>query len=568
MGLSASLQVGKSGLLAHQTAIQVTGSNLANAATPGYKRRTVELAPLSDHELSRGNFVGRGVEIAAITREVNEALEARLRSAITDENGSAVTQEMLSRIEAIQSELTGVDLSTRLTEYFNAWSQLSLNPQDISLRTLVAQEADNLASFVKDLRESYGDLEKQSVDQLSLSVRTADDVLTRIEEINSQITLAEGGQGNAASLRDQRDVLLGQLAKSLNISTVEQNNGQINVYVGSLPIILNGDSRGLELKSEVLPDGTVIQNVVIKDDNSVLDISQGELGAQVAFRNGALQGAVDSLDELAGQVIFQTNRLHSTAQGLDLRNSYTASNRVTDATLALNDPDADLAFVPEHGSFRLHLTSKATGVRETSTISLDLDGIGGADASLNDLAASISAVAGVTATVSADGRLTIAGDSADTLVSFTDDSAGVLAVLGINSFFDGKDAFDIAVNDVIAANPRLLAAAQEHLPGDNRAALAIVALGDTALKELNGQSITQHWRRHVEDVSIELSRARDQRESDGIIRENLQSQQAALSGVNSDEEAINLLQYQRAYQASARFISVVDELMQTLISLV
>ncbi len=568
MGLSGSLQVGKSGLLAHQTAIQVTGNNLANAATPGYKRRTVELAARPDHRIDRGNFVGTGVEIASVTRQVNEALEARLRSAITAENGSAATQDMLARIEAVQAELSDVDLSTRLGEYFNAWSQLSLNPQDVSLRTLVTQEADNLTNFIRDLRTSYGDLEKQSVDQLATSVKAADDVLARIEQVNQQITTAEAGRGDAAALRDQRDQLLGELAKSLNVSTVEQENGQVNVFVGSTPIVLNGDSRGLELRSEAQPDGSVVYQVVTTDDGTVVDTSQGDLGAQVAFRNGALQDAIDAIDQLAGQLIFQTNRLHSTAQGLDLRNSYTASNRAIDATAALDDAAAELDFVPQHGSFQLHVTSAATGIRSTSTISVDLDGIGGANTSLNDLAASISAVTGVTATVSTDGRLTIAGDTSDTLVSFSDDSSNVLASLGINSFFDGADAFDIAVNDTVLANPRLVAAAQEHLPGDNRAALAIAALADTPQDDLNGLSITDHWRRHVEDVSIELSRARDQREADTVIRENLQSQQAALSGVNADEEAINLIQQQTAYQASARFISVVDELMQTLISLV
>lgn len=568
MGLTGSLQVGKSGLFAHQTAVQVAGNNLANAATPGYKRRSVELSPIRDHQIGRGLFVGQGVEIAAISRKVNEALESRLRAAITDENGSATTQDLLARIEAIQNELSGVDLSTRLGAYFDAWSQLTTNPQDVSLRTLVTQEAGNLANFVKDLRDSYGDLTQQVDDQLGLSVRAADDVLSRIADLNDQITLAEAGRGDAGGLRDQRDELLAELSKTLSISTVEAENGQVDVFVGSLPIILNGDSRGLEVKAETLPDGTLTQQVVIGADQSVLDISRGEVGAQVAFRNGALQDAVEALDDLAGQVIFQTNKLHSTGQGLTLRNSYTSTNPVADATASLNAAATGLDFVPTHGSFQLHLTSQATGIRTTSTVNVDLDGIGGADVSLNGLATAISATAGVTATVNSNGTLTIAGDSVDTLVSFSDDSSGVLAALGVNSFFDGTDAFTIKVNDAVAGNPALIAAAQDHLPGDNRTALDIAALRDTALTELGGLSLSQHWTRHIEEQSVQLSQAREQRTSDGVVRENLQTQQQALSGVNADEETINLIQAQRAYQASARFISVVDELMQTLINLV
>jgi flagellar hook-associated protein 1 FlgK len=571
MGLSASLQTGKSGLLAQQAAIQVTGNNLANAATPGYKRRTVELTPSRDHKLDATNFVGTGVNLTSITRQVNESLEARLRTAITEENGSATTQNLLASIEAVQGELSDIDLSSRLTEYFGAWSQLATNPQDNSLRTLVVQEANDLTGFLKDLRGRYGQLEKQSVDQLGLSVRDANDVLTRIESLNAQITQAEAGRGDAGSLRDQRDQLLAQLAKSLNVTTYEQDNGQVNVFVGSTPIVLDGKSRGLELRAETLDDGTVRHHVVVADDGTKLDTDAGDLGAQVAFRNGALHDAVEAIDQLAASLIFETNKHHSQSQGLSLRNQYTGTTRVADPILALNDVSDELTkldFVPRHGSFQIHTTSGATGIRQTATINVDLDGIGGPDTSLNDLAASLNAVAGVSASVTPDGRLTLAGDTADTLVSFTDDTSHVLASLGINGFFSGKDAFDIEVDAQVAADPRLLAAGREHLAGDNRGALAIAGLADAAVDDLQGKSLTQHWRSHVEDVSVRLSRARDQREADGIVRENLQTQQAALSGVNADEEAINLLQHQRAYQASARFISVVDELMQTLIQLV
>ncbi len=575
MGLTASLHIGKSGLLAQQTGIQVTGNNLANIATPGYKRRTVELTPIRDHEVARGIYVGRGVEVAAITREVNEALEARIRTSITDENGSAASQDLLGRIEAIQNELSDVDLTTRLNTYFNAWSQLATNPQDVSLRTLVTQEANNLASFIKDTRRSYGELEKQIDGQLGVSVRDADEILTRIEQLNGEITLAEKGNGESGGLRDRRDALLGELSKHLSISTVEQANGQVDVFVGSLPIMLDGKSRGLSLRAETVPDTTsptgqrTVQEVIIDADGSSLDIDRGELGATIAFRNGALRDAVDALDDLAGQLIFETNKIHSTGQGLDLRGSYTSTNRVADTTAVLTDEDAELEFKPTHGSFQVHVTSKATGIRTATTINVDLDGINAAsDTTLTSLVASIDGVAGINAVINSDGTIRIAGDNTDTQVSFTNDTSGVLAALGVGGFFRGEDAYDIEVDADIKANPQLLAVGQEHLAGDNRNALALAALRDQPNASLNGLSINQHWTRHIEDVSVRLSQAREQVEADGVVRENLQVQQAAVSGVNADEETINLIQYQRAFQANARFISVVDELMQTLVNLV
>ncbi|MEM9683597.1 MAG: flagellin hook IN motif-containing protein, partial [Pseudomonadota bacterium] len=135
--------------------------------------------------------------------------------------------------------------------------------------------------------------------------------------------------------------------------------------------------------------------------------------------------------------------------------------------------------------------------------------MGGPDTTLNDLAASINAVAGVSASVSPDGRLAIVGDTADTLVSFTDDSSNVLASLGINGFFEGSDAFDIAVNQTVLSDPSLLAAGQERLAGDNRNALELAALRDKPLEALEGLSVTRAWSRQVEEVGTNLAQARD-----------------------------------------------------------
>jgi flagellar hook-associated protein 1 FlgK len=241
---------------------------------------------------------------------------------------------------------------------------------------------------------------------------------------------------------------------------------------------------------------------------------------------------------------------------------------VADVTAALNAEEAELDFEPGHGSFSIHVTQQSTGQRVTESISVDLDGIdAGNDTTLTSLAAAIDAVENVSASVTSDGRLRITADGNDFKVSFSDDSSGVLASLGINTFFVGRRATDIEVNEVVAARPTLIAAGQGHVLGDNRNALALVGLRSESLDELSGFSLTEYWGRHVEDFAIRLSQAKQSVEADTVVRENLQAQQQSISGVNPDEETINLIQYQRAYQASARFLSVVDEMMQTLLAL-
>jgi flagellar hook-associated protein 1 FlgK len=572
MGLLGALQIGKSGLLASQAGLQVVGQNLANLATEGYHRQKITLAPERYQEIGPGLFVGRGVTIQSITRTIDEALEARLRGSISDQSASEVRQQLLGRIEAIENEFTGTDLSTALGEFFNAFSELANRPQDVSLRTLLVEQAGSLAGFIRDMDGELGQVQLQTIAQTNQTVQTVNDLLSRIATLNEQVSVASRGAGGAPGLRDQRDQLLSELSQYLDISTVEQSSGSIDVFVGSLPIILNNNSRGVELQTKSVNGQTVTQ-VVISADKSPLDITSGELGALIRFKEQDIQDAIDAVDTLAAQLIYQVNRLHSQGQGLDLLNNVTGATAVADATVALNDPDTDLTMFPTHGSFQVHVVQKSTGQVITRTVNVDLDGINPTgDTTLTSLAADIDAAANISASVTPDGRLRITADSDDFSFSFSDDTSGALAVLGVNTFFSGKDAYDIDVNTVVKTSPRLIAAAASSAsgtnPGDNANALAISALRDMTLTELNGLSLTQHWNRHVEDFAVRQAQARQQYQADTVIREGLSNQQQSVSGVNVDEESIDLLQYQRAYQASARLLTVIDEMMQTLIAAV
>ena len=568
MGLSSSLQIGRTGLMASQTALETAGNNLANIATEGYHRQTVTLAPNPNREIQQNMFIGTGVHVDAITRQIDEALEARLRSAISEESRSLARQELLKQIEVIENEFSEVDLSTRLNMFFNAWDRLAGNPQDNSLRTLVTSEAQNLSSFIRDIRDDLSTMRTTVDSDIRNNVKAVDDLLDRIEILNLEIAVQDQGTGGASGLRDQRDMLLTDLAQYFDISTVEQANGSVDVFVGSLPIIINGQSRGVDYITHTI-DGVLRTDVVIADDQSILDISSGKIGALVEFKNNDLEEAITTLDTFTNELIFEVNKLHSSGRGLDLVDSVTGTEKVQDATVALNDAATYLDFTPVHGSFQVHVVQKSTGQRVTTNVFVDLDGINpAADTTLNSLTADIDAITNISASVTASGQLQITVDSSDYEFSFSQDSSGALAALGINTFFTGSDAMDIRVNTVLTASPRLIAVSGDpDSTGDNTNALAIAALRDQPVTGLNNLSVNEYWSRHVETYAVRLSQAESEVEADAVVREALQTQQQAYSGVNADEETINLIQYQRAFQASARFITVVDELMQTLISM-
>lgn len=567
MGLTSSLHIGRSGLLASQAAIQVAGNNLANISTEGYHRNDIALAATRANEIQRGIFLGNGVQIASITRQVDEALEARLRNAVSDEGGSRVTQDLWSEIEAIENELSEIDISTRMAEFFNAWSQIANNPQDLSLRTLAVEQAESLSDYVRSVRGEFTQLQKRIDDRTYNAAATVNDLLDRVAQLNKSIALQEGGvPTEAAGLRDQRDLYLTELSQYVDVSVIEQTNGAIDLFIGSLPVVIGNTNRGVAVTSEAV-DGELTTTVRLASDGSPLDVQSGELGALVRFRGVYLEDAITTLDTYANTLIHEVNKVHSQSQGLNLLSEATGTTEVVDTTAALNDPTSQIPFEITHGSFQLHVTQVSTGIRNAQTINVDLDGIG-TDTTLTSLAAAIDAVANISATITPDNRLQITSDSGDFEFSFSDDNTGVLSALGINNFFTGKEAGDIGVNLDLVGDPRNIAVAREHLPGDNRGALAIAALREDGVDALGGLSLPGYWNRHVESVSISTAKAIDQLNADAVVKENLQVQQQAFSGVNADEETINLLNYQRMYQANARFLSVVDELMQTLIGIV
>jgi flagellar hook-associated protein 1 len=204
---------------------------------------------------------------------------------------------------------------------------------------------------------------------------------------------------------------------------------------------------------------------------------------------------------------------------------------------------------------------------ETSTlVKVDLDGLNANDTTLNSLTAAIDAAAGVSATINA-GRLVVTSDSPDVEVSFSQDSSGVLAAMGVNNFFTGHDARDIAVNQTLKDRPAMLAAAKNGNKGDNQTALAIAGLESAKIQALNGTSLKESYQAMVNGIAVDAATAKTNAEATLVVQQTLESQREALSGVSLDEEAINLMRQQRAFQAASRVISAVDEMLRTLIAM-
>jgi len=563
MSLNGALNIGRSAIVASQAAMQVAGNNMANAATKGYHRRTVHLAAAGDELIQRAQFVGTGVQLLAIRREVDTAMQSRFRNASSQENSALISQRFLTALETIQNELTDNDLSSELSNFFNSFSELANNPEDHAVRTLVIEHGRNLANRLSTLLNQHNDILAEVDRALATAVLTADGIVDRIAQLNIQIAQTEQGRSQANALRDQRDLLIDELAEFLDVSVVEQPNGALDVFVGSIPVVLSGISRGLEMRTQSVGNQVEV-TIRVAADGTQLQVDAGRIGGLMQQRSQTVQPAIDDLNTFASQLIFEVNRQHAQGQGRTGQTSVTGTYGVNDPTATLNSAAAGLDFPISNGSFFIHVTHQATGLRTTHQINVN----GNAD-SLNDLINEINVVVGVPNVTAATGlgnTLTLTAASGFQ-ISFSDDTSSALAALGINTFFDGANASDIDINQIVANDPDRLAAGAGHVPGSNGTALAMANLQNQQITALSGRSLREFWQESVNGLAVRTAAANDSVDATRLVRESLSAQIQAVSGVSLDEESINLLLFQRQFQAAARFIAVIDETLQTLLSI-
>ncbi|MEL6396781.1 MAG: flagellar hook-associated protein FlgK [Planctomycetota bacterium] len=577
MGLTTAINIGRSGLLTSQIGIQTVGNNLANAATPGYSRQTTLLEPARDQ--NGGAFtVGRGVQVDGIRRQVDEAIQARLRASLGDEAAASERFNALSQLETVLGELTEFDLSSELNTFFNSWSDAANLQQS---QSVIVGAGVTLAEYMRGLRADLDTLRGQIELQIDRSVTQADQLLSEVASINASIAGSELAGADANALRDRRDVILNELAAFLDISVVEDpRSGAADVFVGSVPVVIGAESRGLQITRE--SDGSeTTARIELKKDGTPLPLASGSIGGLLEARDSGIDEVRGTIDTLASQLIFEVNRLHATGSNLE-PHSLMVSERIiptSDRSVALNSTSngtfSSLPFSANNGGFFVEVTN-ASGQTTRTRIDVDLDnitssGVAGPtdDTSPEDIVNALNAVAGVNASFDANGRVRVESDPGFTF-AFSEDTSGALAVLGLGGFFSGRDGRDIAVNADIQADPSGVNLGGQTADGftENATALGIVALGDEPVDSLGGVSFRDFWQNRVQSVAVASSSASTAAQAGTIVRESVEAQRASVSGVSTDEESINLITFQRQFQGAARVISAADELLQTLINIV
>ncbi|MCH7808339.1 MAG: flagellar hook-associated protein FlgK, partial [Planctomycetes bacterium] len=568
MGLmNASLHIGRTALLSYQSALQTVGSNISSAASPDYTRLTPQLVPLQGPLITGNLQPGAGVALTGIQRNIDEALESRIRDAIGAQESGATQRTSLSQVEAFLDDVDGTGVNSRLRDLFSSFDNLQNTPEDGATRDLVLSAGAQLAESLKALRANFAALGEDLDGQIAGIVGSADELARRIGDLNEEITTAEAGRnGQATGLRDQRDALLRDLSELFDVTVRRQPDGVINVYIGSEALIQGNFVRQLVAVQEF--DGEFARTSVrFADTNGEVDVRGGRLQGLITSRDEHGYGQVELADKLAHALIAQLNQVHADGQGLVGFESVTGSYSLLATDVALNATEAGLAFTPRNGSFFITVADNATGTPIAYRVDVAFNELG-QETTLESLVADINAqVQDVTATITAGNRLTLTAAEGFTFTlghdgqTAREDTSNVLASLGINTFFTGTDARNIAVSDVLTQRPMLVAAASAFHAGDGGNAGLLATLETSASTELDGATIRGFYNSILSASAVASAAARDDLEASSSILSSLSAQKESISGVNLDEEAISLLKFERAFQGVSRFVSVVDGLI-------
>ncbi len=564
MSLFGTIQISSNALNAASLGLQVTGNNIANANTPGYIRERLVQVPATSAR--KGDLLlGLGVQVTGVQQVIDRFLESRVRGAASDLARSEAQADVYSQLESAINELGDKDLSTSLTDFFGSLQNVLNQPESTAVRNVAVQKAQALSEAIRRLDGQVKSIHEAVDGQIANMAADINELLTDVAELNVQIVQMEGGgtsKSDATGLRDRRAQSLAKLAEITDIHTIEQPTGDISVYSGGDFLVSLGTAREVGVVSEVR-NGLTTSRIEIAGVNAPLSSSGGRLGGLTAARDEALVGFREGLDELAKSLVFEFNKIHSAGQGLSGFSQVTSERAIGDAGVPLDA--VGLPFAAVNGSFQIQVYNQQTNHRTTVDIRVDLNGLD-ADTTLQSLSTQIDAIDGVSASISSRGFLQISSESTEQTFAFAGDTSGVLAALGINTFFTGNNAQTIGVNQLLKSDPSKLAFSSGGLGEDSENGARLANLLEQPLGR-GGLSLAGKYEQLTSNVALSSQSASAAAEGFRSFQQALEGQHLAISGVNIDEEAVRLIEYQRVYQASARVISTVNELLDTLLNL-
>ena len=563
MSLFGAIQQSANSLRLNQLGLQVVGNNIANANTPGYIRQELLQATAVGNRFGDA-IVGNGARAVGVVQKLDNFVIERMRDTASKLAYNQQLGAANGELETIINELGDNDLSTLMSSFSNALNDLANQPGNASLKSLVIERGKELATGFQNIADAAQKIQATSVQEIGTAATEINRITKQIAYLNTRIVEMEGGRtsgSDAVGLRDERLKALDELAQYVNIQSVEQASGSVTVLVGGDYLVADGIPR--EVTTHINSSDGVLE-IRLADTDSTLQVTGGKLRGLYDARDSVAGGFLSKMNSVATDVIQTVNRLHSQGQGsVGLQH-------------VVGDYQVDNEFAPfeqsglktpiDNGSFTIKVVDARTGLTTSHDVFIKQQGLP-SDTTMQELVTRLDGISGITAKLSNDGRLVLDSDSSAISFSFEKDSSGILGALGVNTFYRGDSAATIEVKPEFDSQPNLLAVSLNGIGNGADNALKMATAFETTFDFLGGQSIQDLYQSAVVDTTQAINAQKGV--SDGLLTyyQSLEAAHLGTSGVNLNEEAITMLQYQRAFQATSKLIATANEMLETLVNM-
>lgn len=510
------LELSRRALASQQAALNITGHNIANANTQGYTRQIANLTATTPDTIpiaGRNLSLGSGVTLDTITRARDAFVDRQVRGETTKQQYWAGRQDSMQKVEGILNEPSDNSLHSDMDNFWNSWSDLSKNPENMGARSVVRERALTLTESFHHIAQQVSDMRENLDSNIKVQVHQINIFGQQMKNLNDQIKRAEVSGDNPNDLRDQRDSLVDDLSKIVSVRVVEtkdltftdRNVNNFKVIIGNDNSVNDNtlvDNSTVRLLEDPPPqkiiNGFNSSLVVWSDDPDPvkkdvdLGTKLGALAANIEVRDQDLPKFGEQFDKLAQGIASAVNALHQTGQGLIAENSngigidfFTGTNSsippalpvVTAATITLN-----------------------------SVIELDVNKI-------------------ATGTNPLDGTVTVGdGSIARALSSLSGGWSSLKSLIASGKF------------GVLGQNP------------------------------VSASSFGDFYGANVAQIGVDVQQANRMKAGEDVLVTHLSNQRESLSGVSLDEEMTNLVKFQKSYSAAARMVTMMDDMLDTIVN--
>ncbi len=562
MSLFNMLSIGARGLSAAQTELDLVGQNVTNANTEGYTRKTANLQ--SDTRMD-GNFgqIGYGVDVVNIKRIRDDLLDRQMQQVQTQQGERKQLDSDLQSVQNVLTEPADSGLNTFLDKFWSSWQDLANNPSDVTARQAVSDSASSLVGRFQSASSQFDQLVVTKNDEIAASIDKVNGLIKGIASDNQTISESEAGglRANANDTRDQRETKLRELSQLMDVSYVTDPQGRYIINSGGGLLVSPSGDFPLKVNRTMftLSDGTQVSQAGVAFSNNSQEFTpkSGSLKALFDTRDQVIPKYQSQLDTLAKTLVQAVNAQHE--QGYDLSGTTGSDFFDPKTTGAANiDLAANIKAGPESIAAAFGGTSQGLGapLALTSPVAgtpLDIAN------TVNTQYRNFVKGSVVVSTVGPPATVLSEGAGKDYSVDY---QGGTLVFNNTSSVPPGT---------AITVDFRYVAVGYNG-QGDGNNALKIAQIAQQKNSSpdkfgVNTATLGDTYASLVGNLGAEKANAATTLTTTNNLNDYLQKQIDGISGVSMDEELGNMVKFQNSYQASARYISTVSKLMDTLIGL-